>query len=102
MPNFQGLATPPRRAWRAGVLARRLYIFRAGGHEKLTSGRARHARPRRKAMLYRRESFNDLFREMGRWQDELGRMFGPAGRGDGQRNGAAAPPVNVWEDAENV
>jgi HSP20 family protein len=53
-------------------------------------------------MFFRREPFNDLYREMNRLQDEMGRFFGRAGRGVASAFGSLVPPVNVWEDADHV
>ena len=48
--------------------------------------------------LMRLNGFNDLFREMSRFQDEFNRTFGR----DGGRWAAAGPAVNVWADEQAV
>jgi HSP20 family protein len=53
-------------------------------------------------MFIRRDAFNDLYREMNRIQEEMGRAFGRAGRGVASAFGSLVPPVNVWEDADHV
>jgi HSP20 family protein len=45
--------------------------------------------------------FNDLFNEMGRFQDEFNRLFRRAGI-SGERIPAAGAPLNVWTDEQNV
>src|SRR5262245_34341793 len=53
-------------------------------------------------MIFRRESFQDLFREMSRLQEEVSRRYGQAKSGGFFGFGTAVPPVNVWEDADSV
>jgi HSP20 family protein len=53
-------------------------------------------------MFLRRDSMQDIYREVNRLQDEMGRLFGRAGRSVASAFGMAAPAVNVWEDAEHV
>ena len=53
-------------------------------------------------MLTRWEPFGDVRGEMNRLHDEMNRLFGR--RGDGARPLSAAtfPPLNLWEDEENL
>lgn len=53
-------------------------------------------------MFFRRDSMQDIYREVNRLQDEMGRLFGRAGRSVASVFGVAAPAVNVWEDADHV
>src|SRR5262245_14074555 len=48
-------------------------------------------------MILRRDSFSDLFRQMNRLHDEMGRYFGRAGFSQG-----GMPAVNIWEDEHAV
>jgi HSP20 family protein len=49
-------------------------------------------------MILRRNTFTDLFREMNRLHDEMGRYFGRAGFAQG----GSIPAVNIWEDEQSV
>jgi HSP20 family protein len=48
--------------------------------------------------LLRLNGFNDLFREMNRFQEEFNRAY----VGNGWRGGVVGPAVNVWADQEAV
>lgn len=48
------------------------------------------------------EPFGNVFEEMSRLRKEMGRVFGEFGGEEGTGMAAAYPPMNVWEDAENL
>src|SRR5262245_40750370 len=50
-------------------------------------------------MLMRRDTFGDLFRQINRLQNDMTFMFGRPGPATAY---GLVPPVNVWEDEQNV
>ncbi|MEN6492958.1 MAG: Hsp20/alpha crystallin family protein [Thermoguttaceae bacterium] len=57
-------------------------------------------------MVTRWEPFGDLLSEMDRLRNEMNRLFGRVGFGDGRRlpglTEAVYPPMNLWEDESNL
>lgn len=53
-------------------------------------------------MLTRWQNFDDVRSEMQRLHDEMNRMFGRYGNGAREFVRSAYPPLNLWEDEDNL